>query len=290
MDDKEKLELEIRRVLAQEVEQHRSFLQANFKMVTWGVGVLFVAGSVIFGFLLGKSFNDSQETLISTIDAKVLDYRIVESFQKRLDTLIDSSVTKAIEAEDTKNAISAQVQVSTNATIEDLTNNINKRITEAVNQKVEAIDLENKQKSLLKYIWPKDAIVAFEASTCPEGWSEYERAYGRFLRGIDKSDNPIDPSGLRSPGSVQESGTSLPNNPWTIGSSGGHKHRVLTETDAGRSDGGVRNTMASFRVKGPSVMTDEAGLHTHSIAGGDPETRPANIAVLYCKKEYKNAN
>ncbi len=50
---------------------------------------------------------------------------------------------------------------------------------------------------------PSGAVMAFNLSACPTGWSEYAPAYGRFIRGIDKSGTNIDPSGQRSPGDVQ---------------------------------------------------------------------------------------
>ena len=35
---------------------------------------------------------------------------------------------------------------------------------------------------------PKGAIVAFTEESCPEGWEEYDKAEGRFLRGVSEPD------------------------------------------------------------------------------------------------------
>ncbi|MCV0371891.1 MAG: hypothetical protein K5845_20930, partial [Filomicrobium sp.] len=51
---------------------------------------------------------------------------------------------------------------------------------------------------------PGGTIAAFEAVSCPAGWSEYTPARGRFLRGIDTLAAGIDPSGTRAPGNIQE--------------------------------------------------------------------------------------
>ena len=51
---------------------------------------------------------------------------------------------------------------------------------------------------------PAGAVIAFNLPACPAGWSEYTPAYGRFIRGIDKSGSKIDPDGQRKPESYQE--------------------------------------------------------------------------------------
>lgn len=45
--------------------------------------------------------------------------------------------------------------------------------------------------------------MAFNLATCPTGWTEYTPAYGRFIRGIDKSGTAIDPDGQRALESIQ---------------------------------------------------------------------------------------
>ena len=53
-------------------------------------------------------------------------------------------------------------------------------------------------------VMPAGAVIAFNLPACPAGWSEYKPAYGRFIRGIDKSGNKIDPDGQRKEESYQE--------------------------------------------------------------------------------------
>jgi hypothetical protein len=48
MNEKEELELEVRRILASEVEGHRTFLQTQFRNLTWAIGILFTVGAIIF--------------------------------------------------------------------------------------------------------------------------------------------------------------------------------------------------------------------------------------------------
>ena len=50
---------------------------------------------------------------------------------------------------------------------------------------------------------PKDVVLAFDDDRCPQGWEEYKQAYGKFIRGVDKSGKLIDPDGQRHPGTPQ---------------------------------------------------------------------------------------
>ena len=132
---------------------------------------------------------------------------------------------------------------------------------------------------------PKDAIVAFNLYECPsDGWDVYKPAEGYFLRGINTA-LTADDDEFRDPGSRQDYATASPNKGLVLEKNAPHSHRVVTETNAGRRDGNIRNTMAEFRDKGTAVNTDKKGDHTHKIKGWDEETRPKNVAVLYCVKK-----
>jgi hypothetical protein len=43
----------------------------------------------------------------------------------------------------------------------------------------------------------KGAVIAFDLPKCPEGWAEYQAAYGRFIRGLDRGAPRTDPDGQR---------------------------------------------------------------------------------------------
>ena len=109
---------------------------------------------------------------------------------------------------------------------------------------------------------PTGAVVAFAKNSCPSGWDEYSPAYGRFVRGIDRTGR-IDPDGQRPVGSSQED--SFKN----------HDHRVSVS----RADTGTvgRGMLPYFEQRNhPEVR---------SSAEGGRETRPKNIALLYCIKQ-----
>lgn len=114
---------------------------------------------------------------------------------------------------------------------------------------------------------PAGAIMAFALTSCPSGWSEYTAARGRFLRGIDNGAGN-DPAGTRAPGNTQADAFKSHDHPFTDGAdwrlTGG------SGSQYGLSNGGAWT--------GSSNRAGVVG------AAGDTETRPKNVAVLFCTK------
>lgn len=106
------------------------------------------------------------------------------------------------------------------------------------------------------------SVVAFALSSCPNGWQEYKPAYGKFIRGIDKSGDKIDPDGYRNPGDPQED---------TVGS---HSHTFPTLVHGSR--GGTIST-------GDAPISDKRSDYEISDEK-ENESRPKNVACLYCIK------
>jgi len=149
-------------------------------LVTVGVGLLY--------YFLGNQFEDSKEQLIRTVDSKMIDYRIVETFRMRLEEVI--AIT--LDNERTRKEIDSKVDESAKAAIDRKIAEVERIIREEVPQDI-----------IERASLPRGAVVAFNSNTCPSGWREYSRAYGRFIRGIDKADSGIDPDGRREVGSIQ---------------------------------------------------------------------------------------
>lgn len=165
---------------------------------------------------------------------------------------------------------------------------------------------------------PAGAIMAFDLTACPSGWSEYILARGRFLRGIDSTGAN---DTVRVAGNVQADANKSHEHTGTVASAGAHTHSVdppSTATasagahthgiprtsigDAGSKDGTVQyrdraelNVAVNTNSAGahthtldiPAFNSASAGAHTHSLtidADGGTEARPKNVAVLYCRK------
>ncbi len=110
------------------------------------------------------------------------------------------------------------------------------------------------------------AVVAFDLQDCPEGWGKYEKAYGRFIRGIDPTGSTaIDPDGERDPGSLQPDKIIA------------HRHPFPQDLRAQRNE---QTSLGYQRGHlGPPVG------HTLDNEDGATETRPKNVALLFCEKE-----
>lgn len=119
---------------------------------------------------------------------------------------------------------------------------------------------------------PPDAVVAFDLSQCPEGWEQYSLAAGRFLRGIDPAgaiDMPNRPPGDTQADAFQGHTHSL--------------HGVVSKTHGpnnqhpnGYENGGYGLTVASTSGADSDASFGQPRAST--------ETRPANVAVLFCTK------
>ncbi len=106
---------------------------------------------------------------------------------------------------------------------------------------------------------PAGTIAAFALTACPSGWTEYTAARGRFLRGIDNGAGN-DPSGTRAPGATQADdfkSHTHPGGPWVYNAHGPNGSGVY--------------------LNGGYGLTSGVG------ATGGAETRPKNVAVLFCQ-------
>lgn len=121
---------------------------------------------------------------------------------------------------------------------------------------------------------------------------------GYFLRGVDRGSGRDPDIGLRMKpnptsgndgnrvGSVQSFGTSMPNTPFKTSIVENHTHGDPTWN----GQGGPYELAVENRGPGgcdygaQSAPTTPAGEHSHSILGGDKETRPSNAYVNWIIK------
>lgn len=119
---------------------------------------------------------------------------------------------------------------------------------------------------------PIDAVVAFARTSCPTGWDYYQKAAGRFIRGIDKTGRKVDPDGERKHGTEQSDSIIT------------HKHKIGEHTPApGGGDGMVLGYV--YGTKRYTEPTDDGPADKVSV-----ETRPKNVALLFCvRRELRQA-
>lgn len=124
---------------------------------------------------------------------------------------------------------------------------------------------------------PAGTIAAFASTTCPSGWTEYQPARGRFLRGIDNGAGN-DPAGTRAPGNVQEDAFQ---GHWHNGRSGYGGGGDSTRWSREGSSGNTSNSNSAVR--------EPTSDGVNGTPRTDVETRPKNVAVLFCEATGSSA-
>ena len=89
----------------------------------------------------------------------------------------------------------------------------------------------------------------------------------------------------QQPGEEQEASTALPNSGWIgVTSTAGQHSHGYGDAGAGAVPSGIPQGGIAASPAQTGRSTSPAGDHTHAviISGGDAETRPQNMGVLYC--------
>jgi len=156
--------------------------------------------------------------------------------------------------------------VLTAANYNDLINKINTLESSISTQNTTITSLQTTISSLNSI--PSGSVVPFNLSNCPTGWSEYTALYWRFIRGIDKSWTNIDPNWQRTLWNIQ------------IDAFQWHKHSWIWENWWPAWE---FTPSAWFWIKYWDTWSPVSDW-TNGTPRINNETRPKNIALLYCIK------
>lgn len=129
---------------------------------------------------------------------------------------------------------------------------------------------------------PEGAVMAFYLPDCPDGWARGNGSNGtpdlrgRFIRGMNESGAGADPDTWRVSGSIQTDAFQ------------GHWHETWHNT----SEGGTGVTGDDFGFA-PTIKVADVNSRSRSAitdgSHGDPriaaETRPVNVALIYCMRQ-----
>ena len=123
---------------------------------------------------------------------------------------------------------------------------------------------------MMRRLAPEARVVAFNLYDCPDGWEELPEAHGMFIRGLDKSGNKIDPYGRRE--------LLVPQ----VDAFAEHAHDIPAKHGDFFKEGDPR--VHASNGGGPTNFT----LTANPSGDSSKETRPKNIALLYCQKLEPN--
>ena len=97
MDEKSKesIELEVRRFLAthepenrklivEELNSHRSYLQTQLRNIGWVITAIFAIVVAAAAFLFGKTSDEIVKKIDRVVESKVIEYRIVDIYKQKL--------------------------------------------------------------------------------------------------------------------------------------------------------------------------------------------------------------
>ncbi len=130
---------------------------------------------------------------------------------------------------------------------------------------------------------PPRAVVSFALPECPAGWELYKPAEGVFIRGMDNGDSPYEPLDANKKPIPFDPGRKLEG--YEADKVGPHSHdyQLVVHNAAGKSgtepldmphDPETARTVALHQADNPNLPNDVNAN----------ETRPRNIALLYCIK------
>jgi len=237
--------------------------------------------------------------------------------------LIYNSVTSKYEAEPvyTKAQVAAAITAGDDAVLAtvsnvDNTSDVDKPVSDATQT---ALDLKADQSTTYtkdeadtanEVLLPSGMVMAFANSTAPSTWLECNGAAvsratyaalftaistvygvgngsttfnlpdlrGEFIRGFD---NGKGTDSGRSIGTTQADATAKNGLSGSTNTTGAHTHNVGDSTNKNNATGGSLYPYAGNGTQSSS----SSGSHSHTVTiSGDAETRPLNIAMMYCIK------
>jgi hypothetical protein len=130
----------------------------------------------------------------------------------------------------------------------------------AAQQAVAATDA--KIKALTERLDKRGEVAAFAATSCPAPWEPYTPAVGRFVRGFD-------PQGTNDPDGQSRTIESI-----QVDMVGPHAHTMGNN----RMDDGANVNQERF----PNFANGGTGVKYQTDNNSGVETRPKNVALLYC--------
>ncbi len=258
MEEKD-VELVVRRVVSEEVGEHRRYISelSKYTVIAAFSVLALLAASLTFWY--GNKLDDLEEGMID--DAKASFENKIKSSEAKFDSTVKEVIESEVAKLDIEQIIDSEFDQKTRKKLvsEIISSLDDEKFFNELNAKYKDFELLSKSFD--------GAVIGFASEKCPAGWRPFTPAYGRFLRGTDLSGRQIDPDGKRVSTLLEPS---LQEDEFKVHDHGG-KYSVLFPKGVGGPD------HANLMARGGVTHQD----FSFNPAGGE-ETRPKNVAVLFC--------
>lgn len=253
------VELIVRRVIAEELGEHRRYISDLSKYTAIAAFSVLALLAAALTFWYGNKLDILEERMI--VDAKASFENQIKTSEEKFDVTVKEVIKSEVAKLDIVKIIESEFDQQTKKKLvnEILVTLDSEKFSEELKFKYESLEALTKSFD--------DAVVGFVTENCPLGWRPYSPAFGRFLRGTDLSERSIDPDGMRI---SRKTSPSFQEDLFKLHDHGG-KYTVLYPKGIGSAEhanlmaiGGITDKDFSF------------------IPAGGAETRPKNVAVLFC--------
>lgn len=185
-ENSKQTELEIIKILTEDIQAHRDYIQRLYRNAVWIGGVIVAAGIGLIVYTLGNQLN-----------ARIFEYRIDEALQNKVQEITKLHVDDAAqqieaEADKAKMAAKADIEETTEQAKEDVRSAIDDYaaervgdlVEEAVTPKLAALTDETIPDLVQRVTFPVGIVAAFDrVNGCPNGWTLFEPAISRVIIG-----------------------------------------------------------------------------------------------------------
>ena len=273
------------------LKSHRDFMIDNTRWVVRGFfGILILFGALVT-FIVGTQ-----------VESKVIEFFINPEIEKRVNARIDAYGHDLVEQEksDIKDEISQQSSNLEKEAIERLRNYISEQtevlIDDTVKERVDFVLERFSEEELTETVdrlIPRGAVLAFDRSesgdACPQGWSLFLPAGGRFIVGAGNHSNS-DELGIRLTtypafrDDLSRATGGAERHTLTLSEMPQHSHETVEAGDSSNSAWGV----GAPRRARQGVRWDASFPTSFTAPAGDTQPHnnmPPYIALYFCKKE-----
>lgn len=235
------------KILTEDIQAHRDYIHRLYRSAFVAGAVLVTAGVGLGYWVLGKQ-----------LDARVFEYRIVESLRDRAKDISTQIIDGA--------KIAAQKEVDTY-----IKEKIGAEVEQQIEPKLQALSAESLPELFERFAFPYGTVIAMDRQECPQGWAQWEAGAGRTIIGAGQGQG-LSERKLRQLGGSEVHTLSLGELP-------AHTHSTIQMIGDNNVDGVDSTTVRSGDHHNESRQTGAAG-------GGKSHNNMQPFVVLnFCIKQ-----